>query len=335
MSPDLNFNKPFAAPVVDSLAVRVVVDARYERFLSKETHPHVSIEHVKGIPGRQMTTLAGEYGLSLHLDAASSGGASQYMLDFGYTPEIINRNFDLLDINPARIKGLIISHGHRDHFGGLTGFVEQYRKHMGDELSLFVGGEDTFREKWTRNAGTEYVSWGTPDLMTLKAYNVEPVICENPHILNGAFTSGYIERTSFEKVTGGTKVESQDHFTEAEKRGELVPDLHPDEHATCYIVKGRGLVVISSCSHSGLVNAVQTAMSVTGVDQLHAVIGGCHLVQAKPDYIEHTVTELEALAPDVVIPMHCSGETFIAALRRRMPDQLVTSNLGSRYTFGV
>ncbi|MCZ6447176.1 MAG: MBL fold metallo-hydrolase [Alphaproteobacteria bacterium] len=335
MSPELNIQKPFAAPVVESLAVRVVVDSRYERFLQKATHHFVSIEHVGGIPGRQMSTLAGEYGLSLHLEASYRGENSQYMLDFGFTPEVINRNFDLLDIDPTRINGLILSHGHRDHYGGLGGFVHQHRKHMSDTLSLFVGGEDIFREKWTKNSGKEYVSWGAPDRMTLTAQKVESVFCETPHVLEGAFTSGYIERKSFEKITGGTRVESIDHFTEEERRGKLVQDQHPDEHATCYIVKGRGLVVISSCGHAGLINTIRTAMAVSGVDKLHAVIGGFHLVQSKPDYIDHTVTELEALAPDVVLPMHCSGENFIEAMRQRMPEQLVTSNLGSRFTFGV
>ena len=42
-----------------------------------------------------------------------------------------------------------------------------------------------------------------------------------------------------------------DHFTEAERLGRLVPDQHPDKHATCYVIRGRGLVVISSCGHVG------------------------------------------------------------------------------------
>ena len=114
---------PFTAPIVERLSVRVVVDSHYERFIPDPTHPSVSIEHTRQIPGRQMTTLAGEWGLSLHLEADRAGEKSQYLLDFGYTPEILNRNFDLLDIHPDRLNGLILSHGHRDHYGGLAGFV--------------------------------------------------------------------------------------------------------------------------------------------------------------------------------------------------------------------
>lgn len=65
------------------------------------------------------------------------------------------------------------------------------------------------------------------------------------------------------------------------------------------------------------------------------VLGGFHLGVAAPDYVEHTIAELKALAPDVVIPMHCTGRNFIAKMRAEMPEQLVDWNTGSRFTFGV
>jgi 7,8-dihydropterin-6-yl-methyl-4-(beta-D-ribofuranosyl)aminobenzene 5'-phosphate synthase len=327
---------PFAPPVVDSLSIRVVVDSHYERFLPKATHPVVQIEHTGEIRGRQMSTLAGEWGLALHLESGYRGAKTQYLLDFGYTPEVLNRNVDLLGIDPAKINGLILSHGHRDHYGGLVGFVNQHRTRMRDDLALFVGGETIFREKWLPNRpGTnEAVSWGALDRTALTAQHIVPTCCEAPIALEGPFTTGQIERTSFEKITGSTRVQA-DHFTAAERRGELVLDEHPDEHGTCFIVQGRGLVVISSCGHTGIVNTVRTAMKVANVSKLHAVIGGFHLGMAPADYINHTVDELAALNPDAIIPMHCTGAPFIEAMRRRMPDRVVGNNLGSRFTFGA
>src|SRR6478736_913770 len=178
---------------------------------------------------------------------------------------------------------------------------------------------------------------GTLDSGVLHAAGVETVCCDAAHALDGPFTTGNIARRSFEQVLPNTLVEPTpaDHFTEAERRGRLVPDRHPDEHATCYVVKGRGLVVISSCSHCGVLNAIRTAMAVSGVDKLHAVLGGFHLGVAPPDYVEHTIAEIKALAPDVVIPMHCTGRAFISQMRSEMPEQLVDWNTGSRFTFGV
>jgi 7,8-dihydropterin-6-yl-methyl-4-(beta-D-ribofuranosyl)aminobenzene 5'-phosphate synthase len=326
---------PFAPPIVDSLAVRVVVDSSYERFLPKAQHPVVAIEHMGAIPGRQMTTLAAEWGLSLHLESNNAGAKSHYLLDFAYTPEILNRNVDLLNVDLAKINGLILSHGHRDHYGGLVGFVTQHRTRMREDLALYVGGETIFREKWIGGrGGNEPVSWGALDRTALAAQKVVPVCCGTPQALEGAFTTGEIERTSFEKITGGTKVR-YDHYSDRERQGELVQDEHRDEQGTCYIVRGRGLVVISSCGHTGIVNTVRTAMKVANVSKLHAVVGGFHLGLAAPEYIQHTVDELAALNPDVILPMHCTGAPFIMRMRERMPDRVVASNVGSRFTFGA
>ena len=331
----LETRSPLAPKVVDSLTVRVVVDSRYERFLPKAQHPLVAIEHVGHIPGRQMSTLAAEWGLSLHLESRVERNKAQYLLDFGYTPEILNRNVDLLDIDLAKINGLILSHGHRDHYGGLVGFVTQHRTRMRDDLALYVGGETIFREKWVSGRNeSEVVSWGALDRTALAAQNVLPVCCEAPQLLEGPFTTGRIERTSFEQVTGGTKVR-YDHYSEGERQGQLVKDEHPDEQGACYIVKGRGLVVISSCGHTGIVNTVKTAMKVANTPKLHAVIGGFHLGMAPQEYVQHTVDELARLDPDVILPMHCTGAPFIERMRERMPERVVASNVGSRFTFGA
>src|ERR1700687_5489464 len=100
--------QPFKAPTVASLSVRVVVDSFFDQFMPKAAHPHVAIEHVSRIRGRETTTLAGEWGLSLHLESKSAGAGGQYLLDFGYTPEILLRNFDLLDIRPERLGGVLL-----------------------------------------------------------------------------------------------------------------------------------------------------------------------------------------------------------------------------------
>lgn len=329
---------PFSAPVVDKIEIRVVVDSAYDLFSQNLEHAAVRVEQFGRTPGKQMSTLACEWGLSLHLASERAGAKAEHMLDFGYTPEIINRNFHLLDIDPARIEGLILSHAHRDHYGGMDGFVRQYRTHMPFELPFYVGGEEAFREKWVGKPEAPY-SWGVVDKVMLRAHSISTCSCSKPHDLGHPFTTGYIPRVSFETVSGGSMVMPDEapysHFTDAELAGRLVKDLHPDEHATCYILQGKGLVVITSCGHVGLINTIKAALAVSKVGKLHAVIGGFHLGPAPLDYIEQTIDELAALNPDVVVPMHCSGANFIAAMRRRMPDRLVTSNVGAKFTFSA
>jgi 7,8-dihydropterin-6-yl-methyl-4-(beta-D-ribofuranosyl)aminobenzene 5'-phosphate synthase len=82
------------------------------------------------------------------------------------------RNFDLLGIEPERLNGLILSHGHRDHYGGLAGFVAHYRNRMRDDLRLFAGGKEAFREKWVGSRDEEPASWGALDRAALEAAKV-------------------------------------------------------------------------------------------------------------------------------------------------------------------
>ena len=340
MAIELQTATSFAAPTVEWLAVRLVVDSYYDRFVADAEHPAVRIEHTRHIPGHERSTLAGEWGLSLHLESRGAVGSAQYLLDFGFTPEILNRNFALLGLEAGALDGLILSHGHLDHYGGLLGFLAQHRPQMRKDVKLFAGGAANFDEKWIKRRDGVVVSWGRLDRGAIERARVEPVCCEEARALAGPFTSGQIGRTSFERMLENTFVApsgpaAREHFSEAELAGRLVPDQHPDEHATAYLVQGRGLVVVSSCGHAGILNTVRTAMAVSGVQKLHAVIGGFHLGPAPMDYVDHTVAELKALDPDVVIPMHCSGTKFQAAMRAAMPEKLVLANTGSRFVFGV
>jgi 7,8-dihydropterin-6-yl-methyl-4-(beta-D-ribofuranosyl)aminobenzene 5'-phosphate synthase len=185
---------PFKAAVVSSLSVRVVVDSVFDQFMPKATHPMCTIEHVGRIRSNLNSTLAGELGLSLHLESRAGGATGQYLLDFGYTPEILTRNFDLLGIEPERLNGLILSDAHRDHYGGLGGFVVHYRDRMRGDLRLFGGGKEAFREKWVGSRDEEPASWGALDRAALEAAHVETVYCEAAHALDGPFTTGNIPR---------------------------------------------------------------------------------------------------------------------------------------------
>ena len=122
-------------------------------------------------------------------------------------------------------------------------------------------------------------------------------------------------------------------FAATDKQNQIVPDEHNHEHATCFNVKGKGLVVITSCGHAGIINTIRQAQDVSGVRKLHALLGGFHLGPAKPEYAAKSVAELKTLEPDVVIPMHCSGMGFVQEVRNQMPDKLLLSTTGSRMTF--
>jgi 7,8-dihydropterin-6-yl-methyl-4-(beta-D-ribofuranosyl)aminobenzene 5'-phosphate synthase len=243
------------------------------------------------------------------------------------------------------VTALIVSHGHFDHWGGLMGFLDKYRDKLPADIKLYAGGEDNFCHRVQPAGNGQFNDFGTLDRRDLTKHRVTTVLCETPTVIEGhAFTTGKIKRASIEKVLPNTFVEFkiQDglgcdatHYTPAELQGKIVPDEHIHEHATCFNVKDKGLVVISSCGHVGIVNSVRQAQDVSGVQKVHAIVGGFHLGPAPKDYLDKVVAEIKKLEPDVVIPMHCSGNNFIQATREQMPDQLIVTTTGSRITFGA
>ena len=106
------------------------------------------------------------------------------------------------------------------------------------------------------------------------------------------------------------------------KPGELVKDIFWGEHTTAYNVKGRGLVVISSCGHAGIINSVRQIQKSTRIEKVHAVVGGWHLAPYPDELIAKTVAAMKEINPDYLIPMHCTGFRTIMAIQRGMPEKV-------------
>lgn len=115
-----------AAPEIDRLTIRVLVDSGHELFLDKTDHPMVKVERSGiGIVGGSgaLAGINSQWGLSLYIESTAGGVIRRQMLDFGLTPDVLVNNAKLLGIDPAKLDGLILSHGHGDHYGGLIGFI--------------------------------------------------------------------------------------------------------------------------------------------------------------------------------------------------------------------
>ena len=142
-------------------------------------------------------------------------------------------------------------------------------------------------------------------------------------IIPGVYLPGRIDRvTDYEQLNP--------RFV-AKKGDEYVQETFPGEQAVILNAKGKGLVVLSSCAHRGIVNTVRHAQKMTGITKVHAVMGGCHLINAKPEVILKTVADIKAINPDYIVPTHCTGFEAITAFAREMPDQFILNTAGTRY----
>jgi 7,8-dihydropterin-6-yl-methyl-4-(beta-D-ribofuranosyl)aminobenzene 5'-phosphate synthase len=331
-------------PTIDALDIKVLVDSSYDSPRAG-TNQWVKIKRTPFISTKDYRkALHNEWGLALALESRIGQDKKSMLLDYGYTPAALMGNMEIMDVKPEKQDAMILSHGHFDHFGGLIAFLKANRSKLPSDLTLYVGGEDNFCNRKTASGSPgHFADWGVLDRRELDALKVKIVYCEKPTIIQGqAFTTGIINRNSFEKVLPNTLVEFSKKNglgcdmpeLNAKAEGKFVKDDHLHEHGTAFNLKDRGLIVISSCGHAGIVNTVQQDINVSGVNKVHAILGGFHLFPAPNDYLISTVEALKQFNPDVVIPLHCSGPAFVTTMRNILSDRLVTSTTGTEFQFG-
>jgi 7,8-dihydropterin-6-yl-methyl-4-(beta-D-ribofuranosyl)aminobenzene 5'-phosphate synthase len=334
-----------AVPQVDKLSVRMITDNTIVQFLPSEKRDGIIVERPGGnqSPDRPpRTTLRGEWGLSMHAQSQRGDEVRNVLVDFGYTPETLLNNMDILKIDPASIDAMVLSHGHFDHFGGLVGFLAANKTLLKAKLPFFVGGEDCFCVRTAASGG----QFGALDRKAILDADLTLMMAEGPSIVaDHAFTTGKIAQSTFEKPLRQTREKVgiaggfgcfPERVSAAKNTGDFIPDDFEHEIATNFVVKGKGLVVLTSCSHRGVLNTIRQAQVASGIKKVHAVIGGFHLVPPLDEnYMREVVAELKEIDPDYIMPAHCSGELFYDIARSQLPNKVVHSAVGTRFVFGV
>jgi len=332
-----------AIPEVDWLAVRIVTDNVVIQFVPSETRDGFAVERRTAgntAPDRPPRfALQGEWGLAMHAESKRDGETRNVMVDFGYTPEVLLNNMEVLKVDPSLVDAMVLSHGHYDHFGGMVGFLKANKGKLKSKLPFYVGGEDTFCIR--RNPGGQF---GALDRKAILDADLTLMMAAEPAVVaDHAFTSGRIGQTSFEQPLRATSeivgiVDGFGCFPEkmpaAKNTGQYMPDDFEHELATVYCVKNKGLVVLTSCSHRGVINAVRQAMEASGIDKVHAVIGGFHIVPPLgDDYIKQTIEEFRRIDPDHLLVGHCTGDRFYDFARAALGDKVIHTAVGTRFVF--
>jgi 7,8-dihydropterin-6-yl-methyl-4-(beta-D-ribofuranosyl)aminobenzene 5'-phosphate synthase len=106
-----------------------------------------------------------------------------------------------------------------------------------------------------------------------------------------------------------------------------------DDDLALWIDTPTGLVVCVGCAHAGLVNTLVQVQRLTGGRRVRAVIGGFHLVNADQERLDRTIEALRTLAPDEIMPCHCTGEAAIRTLVAAFGERCGPGAAGMRRTF--
>jgi 7,8-dihydropterin-6-yl-methyl-4-(beta-D-ribofuranosyl)aminobenzene 5'-phosphate synthase len=270
-------------------------------------------------------TMLAEHGLSLVVTVTEGEKTHQILFDCGYSKVGVPHNVGMLEIDLGNIEAIVLSHGHMDHTGALYPITESLGRsipvvlHPDAFLSpRYFGLEDgrkllfpqTLSRQDMENGGMEVIEHRGPSLVAEGTIAV----------------TGEVERvTDFEKGLPNALVE---------RNGKLEHDHILDDQSLVIKLKGKGLVVISGCSHAGIVNTMLYARKITGTNTIHAVLGGFHLQgPAFEPIIERTIAEFKAIKPKVTVPMHCTGWAAIKRFSEELPSSFVLNSVGTRISF--
>ena len=272
-------------------------------------------------------SLLAEHGFSALVIATEDENMHALLFDFGFSEHGAAQNAETLNLDMAGIEGMALSHGHMDHTGGLLKMSQKIGK-KGIPLVLHP---QAFRAH--RYAKTEQgFKIEFPALTREKTdqAEVQVVETEKPYAMLGEslLFLGEIPRlTPFEKVASRFKYLEGD----IEKQDEIEDDTAIVGH-----IKGKGLVVLTGCAHSGVVNTVKYAQEVTGVERVHAIMGGFHLTGADEDTVMGpTLEALMEIDPDIIVPTHCTGRDAIAMIENMMPEAFILNMVGTTLTFSA
>jgi 7,8-dihydropterin-6-yl-methyl-4-(beta-D-ribofuranosyl)aminobenzene 5'-phosphate synthase len=341
--------KVTAVPAVDRLIVTNVVDNIYDVFAKEGKLDAIAVQRTSlgagGVP------LLAEHGLAYHLASERGSERREILLDFSLTDTALFVNYRALRVDPTHADAFILSHGHQDHYGGLPALALAWQGKFKPGVMVYAGGEDSFCQRVVVTPTGATLDQGQLDQARLEALGLKTTIVKQPAVVaDHAFTSGQIPRlTAFERPPAAARLVAGPvdsacaaslHFPigtlkVAAPPGALVSDTFQGEHATAYHVRDRGLVVITSCGHAGVINSVRQCQKVSGIDKVHAIVGGFHLAPAPDEIVAKTVEAFKQIDPDYIIPAHCTGLNTIMAVHRELPKKLVMPSTGTRVIFGA
>lgn len=306
---------------VNRIEVTTLLDNYVDILL--ESAPHVRRPPLAKGGELPTDTLVAEHGLSLLIKTTREKQNNSVLLDTGYNSHSVIHNMEWLGIDAQAIESIVISHSHMDHAGALYPLVEK----MTPPVSV-VAHPEIFSHprllKFPDGRRLKFPTCYDPDQMQSAGIDVMESKGPTPIAGGTIVVTGEVERTTgFEKGMPGVFVE---------KNNQLQPDIIEDDQSLILNLEGRGLVLITGCCHAGLINTLRYAEKITGINKVHAVLGGFHLSGAAfAPIVESTIEALGQINPEIIIPMHCTGWQSTRRLAETFSEAFILNSVGTTF----
>ena len=250
-----------------------------------------------------------EHGLSLWIHH----GNQQILFDTGQSYAVL-QNAKTLNVDLANTDAIVLSHGHYDHTGGLSGVLS-----IASKAKIYLHPAATETKYSQKDSGGKSI--GMPDFGRKAIQHRDMIWTVTPaQLFPGISVTGQIPRMNdYEDVGGAFFVDEY-----CEKPDELLDDQ------ALFIESAKGLIVIFGCAHAGAINTLDYISKLTGCSKIYAVIGGMHLSNASHLRIENTINTFKKYDVQKIVPLHCTGQRAMEDFKTVFGNKCLFLGAGSQ-----